>query len=332
MRENFRKGLLFTGVSFFIGLVCAILFGAIQFIVLLAWSRSLNYNVDLSSIEGSHSTILVLLMPILTGVVSVILTGLTTDSKKLSMVSGAISGLISGIVYGLLEPFFYYLMLVSIFAGIFNPLSYITDSLNILTQENFYTIVFMLTGISTISAFVCAYAIISITKNEDIGAVISPASKNTMRMIFLGIAIVLLCLFFAPPIMASIGINTGLIERHSPYSYVVDVSIAKLGNDTLMITNIGGADADLLDKDRPFTIFFNGKDVSSNDAIKSSGLQISISPASGLGYAPGSSVSLTGEDISKNNGTSIMVTGIFENGDQMILQSMYLAPGSGTNI
>ncbi|HMK48178.1 MAG TPA: hypothetical protein VK436_16265 [Methanocella sp.] len=79
------------------------------------------------------------------------------------------------------------------------------------------------------------------------------------------------------------------------------ISIERVSSDQIMIRNNGGApDQPMLNQQMPFVIIINNKNVTDVRAINDSGLQLDISPNTGLGYSIGSQVMLSGPEVSSN--------------------------------
>ncbi len=110
-----------------------------------------------------------------------------------------------------------------------------------------------------------------------------------------------------------ISVNTPAESREQPSnSYVVAMHAGRVDDDTIKITNLGGEGKPLLDKDLPFLIYINEKNATNIYSLEK--YHLAIYPETGLGYASGSSVTYSGEDVTVNNSVHVQVFGNYKGG------------------
>jgi hypothetical protein len=138
-------------------------------------------------------------------------------------------------------------------------------------------------------------------------------------------SLIAVAILVVPLIATAIGLEAGLIERHVSSYEGWPVSVERVTNNAIVITNDASdrlrASDNFLADETPFTIIINGKYATNASTITESGLLLEIDPAPGLTRKPGGRVTLAGPDVSAVNETSITIVANFRDGTQMAVYS-----------
>jgi hypothetical protein len=131
-----------------------------------------------------------------------------------------------------------------------------------------------------------------------------------MILVFIAVAIVV------PLAIAVIisGYTPDELRKQPSNSYVVAIHAVRVDNNTIKITNLGGEGKPLLIKDLPFLVLINEKNATDIYSLEKNHLPLAIYPETGLGYASGSSVTYTGDDLMANKGVHVLVFGNYKDG------------------
>lgn len=310
MSVGSKKIAVHAGISVAIGILLSFLFALLYYVVHSLWIGPVNYNYSFSDIAGEQSLVLVYLMPVVAGIVVAIYCYRRIEGVH--MLTGAILGLVAGIILGLLMiPVIYLTIIFSVpVMDVYGTLLGVIEGL--LGQQETFVVI----GISAIISSMCAFFYLYLLQSSENKGLKTEAQTRTALLV---IAAFILAVALLPQLIAYITVNSGSIqESHSWYS--VNVTAERAGNDSLIIGNAGGPDQHLLDPKTPFIITINGKNATDASAINGSGLLASVSPAYGLAPDQGASATFTGPDlISGENGTLIVVEGIFHDGRRQTL-------------
>lgn len=125
--------------------------------------------------------------------------------------------------------------------------------------------------------------------------------------------LVILALLIVPPVIAYIGMASGVIERDNPaYRPFDSVNVYRMEDESLLILLAPDPGCPQRGPGLRFVnISVDGKDVSTQSIIMNSGLDLSIDPPEGLLYGNNSSAILRGDYLSGNNTVLIRVDVIY---------------------
>ncbi|HEY3422232.1 MAG TPA: hypothetical protein VGK13_03670 [Methanocellaceae archaeon] len=288
-----------------IGIVASLIFFIAFQIFNWLWSGVYDhehYNYLLDSLKSAQFFAIVFFVPLVSGVLSVVISA--RDAKGL-LTSWSI-GLVTGMVFGILTFF-----LFAIGAQLYLPI----DEIFVIT---------ILCAIGTgAGAFI--FTVITSIKAGDKFEMKHATKTMNARTTGIIIAALFLLLIVIPPAFSHIAINTNLIHRAPHDGLVISVTIDRLSNDSILLTYNGGPDGYWLKEDGAFNIELNGKNATNSDAISDSSLSASIDPAGGLNNKIGAVVNITGNDVlpkQQNNGaycTHVIVIGISRDGTREII-------------
>lgn len=266
-----------------------------------------HYNYQLDSLKNVQYYIAIFFIPLGSGILSVA----TLSPYAKGILTSSITGAITGIILGLFASF--------IFA--IGTLAYIPIGA-------IFLIILVCTIITVASAFI--YTVMTSVEINDDFEVISANKTINVRMVIAVIASLFVLLIVIPPAFGFIGVNTGLIHRAPHDGIAVVVTVQRLSDDSILITNHGGPGAYWLKENGVFTIVVNGKNATNEDAIEQSGLPVSISPADGLGTREGSSVTITGSGIApkpqdnSGNSTHVFAVCVTKDGYREVVLDTYV--------
>jgi hypothetical protein len=266
-----------------------------------------HYNYQLDSLKNVQYYVVLFFIPLGSGILSV--TTLSPYAKGIltSLISGAITGIILGLFASLIFA-------IGILAYI--PIGAI------------FLIILVCTVITVASAFI--YTVMTSVEINDDFEVKSANKTINVRMVITVIASLFVLLIVIPPAFGFVGVNTGLMHRAPHDGIAIAVTVQRLSDDSILITNHGGPGAYWIKDNGAFIIDVNGKNATNEDAIGQSGLLASIIPAEGLGTSEGSSVTITGSDIvpklqdNNDNSTHVFAICITKNGYREVVMDTYI--------
>lgn len=155
-------------------------------------------------------------------------------------------------------------------------------------------------------------------------------SENAGSRILLYIAALLVAITIIPPVVVFAGTQTGLVAHQE---FVFPVTVQRVGDDAIMFTNNGGEDLNSFDQSSPPIVYISTggsfvKNMTDQQAATKDSLNVTLDPASGLGWAKDSTLKVTGPSIVDlsftDNATGkkmvhVMVAGMSTDGQELVL-------------
>lgn len=298
-----RKGFtIVSGVKcLIIGVIGSILLVASYIALELAWRDLIVYNEGLKNAFIGQIALIIFLVPVMTGIIA----AWSLSSLKLRFNGSALAGLISGTTGGL---------------GFNVALSVLTLTLNISNSNlqewnTVHGVVYpvLTTGILSLFGditFLALFILLSMMLSAIGGGIFfvisyysgkrkkrQPGKSGTMVIRYT--TVVFLAVIIIPIAAAFTGAATGIIKSQS-FAYPVDFQ--RIGDDTITFTNNGVDSITDIDAGSPLIIYIsaggmNVKDITSQQTAAEDQLNVTLTPASGLGLSKGSSLTVSGPGI-----------------------------------
>lgn len=266
-----------------------------------------HYNYQLDSLKTDQFFAIIFFIPLVSGILSVVISARVAKGLLTSWFSGFITGAVF---------------------GIFAFLLFAIGAQSYLAIGDIFVITLLCAIVTATSAFI--YTVITSVKIDDnfeLKHAVNPINARTISVI---IAALFLLLIVIPPAFSYIAVNAGLIHREPHDGVVVLVTIDRLSDDSIQLTYKGGPGDYWLVDDGAFIIEVNGKNATNSDAIGYSGLSASIDPAGGLDKKVGAFVNISGNDAmpkQQNDGTNsthVVVIGISRDVSREIISNAYV--------
>jgi hypothetical protein len=320
--KNIINTLISISMPIILGLTCG-------FIVLMssiglrgAWEEAVRYNKGLGLAADLNIVLFSFIAFILIGALCVILSLYFPGHRKRVLVLGILSAAIvfpAGLAYRASD------------LQIYEAIIFFDDFSYAMRVNQFYllsaTLAYMAASVGGSVAYVKA-----IKARAGIQNTLASRRFNVRALSLLAIST--LAFMLIPLIVITAGTSLGLIEQTGPssdriYGALAKVTIERIDNNTIKVTNEGGEDSIALRTETPFTIYLTPtcKPASDMEAIKNSGLSATITPAGGLENRAGAYVIISGPDLDSDAPVNVQqgslhvaVMGHFKDGSHVILQ------------
>lgn len=287
-----------------------------------AWEGYIHYDKGLSSVTDLHIILLSFLLFMIAGALCVSVSLSITKNRKWSLMIGVLAAVITfigGLAYTNIGKYS-----TVPFETFFEDFRYALP----VNQLYLLMTVLIYTTVAICGSLLYAEARKSLA--------IKLKANNDKRIDVMAISILVIIAIVVsviPLAGAAIGKSTGVVERTSPtsndiYEPLIKVSVQRINNSSIMIANEGGLDSICLREEIPFTIYITPvcKNASNMEAIRDSGLSVTMEPAGGLENRPGAYVNITGRDVERDapanseyQSVHVAVMGHFKDGSHAIL-------------
>lgn len=293
-----RKYVVFIGRSLLVGLGSGFFLLIISCAWSLIWEGLTIFNWNLSGIMEIQWMALLLLVLVLNGVLS----AKCNVSRIKTEIDAGVAGFFAGV--GTSAVF----LLLPLYTSTLMPLNLSYWDTHALFSRSLVLMIIVVLQFIALSAIGALLHFYSETKKMKFTVTkkISGSEKKQIPTVIIILALLLCITALLPPAVVIFEIKSGFIERIPVCCYVPQVSVERLGEESIIVKNLEDAGPDLgwlVDNYFPFKILINGRDVSDSDAIRHSGLSVTIDPPDGLGYKKGSLIVLTGNDLRLDNGS-----------------------------
>jgi glucan phosphoethanolaminetransferase (alkaline phosphatase superfamily) len=287
-----------------------------------AWEGYIHYDKGLSTMTDIHVIFLSFILFMIVGALCVCVSLNFTKNRKWSLIIGVLTSAMTFVVG-----------LAYTNIGKYSTFPFETFFENFRDTFQVNQLYLLMTVLLYTAIAICG-SLLYVKARKSLASKLKANNNKRIDVMAISVLVIVAVIISVIPLAgAAIGKSIGVIERTSPtsngiYEPLIKVSVQRVNNSSIMITNEGGLDSVCLRENIPFTIYITpfAKTASNMEAIRDSGLSVAIEPAGGLENWPGAYVNITGRDVERDapvnaeyQSVHVTVMGHFKDGSDAIL-------------